>query len=211
MGILDSYKDLINASFSKWIKVEDNQSKWTIEDFPYNTGVDEDITKPHCWKCVTVNKCWFKNEENKKPKRFDYTLFTYSQIMKMIRGLYHPKCHCKEFAINVPKEKDIELRIKDGKIKNFFKVKSGWYYSWGYVDKDKNDFINMFKELIIDAYRQGNYYEEKHTKAGYQINLTIKIPGKNEKLNKEYEVKSAFIIFPEGKLRCITLVGGWQK
>ena len=60
MGILDSYKDLINASFSKQIKVEDNQSKWTIEDFPYNTGVDEDITKPHCWKCVTVNKCWFK-------------------------------------------------------------------------------------------------------------------------------------------------------
>ena len=66
MGILDSYKDLINTSFSKWIKVEDKQSKWTIEDFPYNTGVDEDITKPHCWKCVTVNKCWFKNEENKK-------------------------------------------------------------------------------------------------------------------------------------------------
>lgn len=27
MGILDSYKDLINASFSKWIKVEDNQFK----------------------------------------------------------------------------------------------------------------------------------------------------------------------------------------
>lgn len=69
----------------------------------------------------------------------------------------------------------------------------------------------MFKELIIDAYRQGNYYEEKHTRAGYQINLTIRIPGKNEKLNKEYDVKSAFIVFPEGKLRCITLVGGWQK
>lgn len=210
MGILDSYKDLINASFSKWIKVEDNQSKWTIEDFPYSTGVDENITYPHCWKCVTVNKCWFKNEENKKPKRFDYTLFTYSQIMKMIRGLYHPKCHCKEFAINVPKEKDINLIVDMGKIFFFFKDKSGLFHSWGYTNSDKNDFVKMFKELIIDAYRQGNYHEEKHTKAGYQINLTIKVPGKNEKLNKEYEVKSAFIIFPEGKLRCITLVGGWQ-
>ena len=210
MSILDSYKDLINASFSKWIKVEDNQSKWTIEDFPYSTGVDENITYPHCWKCVTVNKCWFKNEENKKPKRFDYTLFTYSQIMKMIRGLYHPKCHCKEFAINVPKEKDINLIVDMGKIFFFFKDKSGLFHSWGYTNSDKNDFVKMFKELIIDAYRQGNYHEEKHTKAGYQINLTIKVPGKNEKLNKEYEVKSAFIIFPEGKLRCITLVGGWQ-
>ena len=47
MSILDSYKDLINASFSKWIKVEDNQSKWTIEDFPYSTGVDENITYSH--------------------------------------------------------------------------------------------------------------------------------------------------------------------
>jgi hypothetical protein len=42
MGILDSYKDLINASFSKWIKVEDKQSKWTIEDF-MNT-----------WSCYTI-------------------------------------------------------------------------------------------------------------------------------------------------------------
>ena len=157
-----------------------------------------------------MNKCWFKNEENKKPKRFDYTLFTYSQIMKMIRGLYHPKCHCKEFAINVPKEKDINLIVDMGKIFFFFKDKSGLFHSWGYTNSDKNDFVKMFKELIIDAYRQGNYHEEKHTKAGYQINLTIKVPGKNEKLNKEYEVKSAFIIFPEGKLRCITLVGGWQ-
>ncbi len=210
MGILDAYKDLINASFSKWIRVEDKKSKWTIEDFPYDTGVDKDITYPHCWKCVTINNCWFKNEEKKKPKKIDFSLFPYSQIMKMIRGLYHPRCHCKEFAINVPKEKDIKLRIKDGKIKNFFKAKTGWYYSWGYQDRDKNDFINMVKELIINAYRQGNYYEEKHTKAGYQINLNIKVPGKNQKLNKEYELKSAFIIFPEGELRCITLIGGWQ-
>lgn len=66
MRILDEYTDLINASFSQWIKVEDNQSKWTIEDFPHSTVVDENITYPHCWKCVTVNHCWFKNEENKK-------------------------------------------------------------------------------------------------------------------------------------------------
>lgn len=210
MGILDSYKDLINASFSKWIKVDDKQSKWTIEDFPYNIGVDEDVTKPHCWKCVTVNKCWFKNEENKKPKKFDYAIFSSSEVLKIIRGLYHPKCHCKEFAINVPKEKDITLRIKDGKIKNFFNVKSEWFHSWGYKNFDKNDFIDMFKKLIIEAYRQGNYYEEKHTKAGFQINLTITIQGKNEKINNEYKLKSAFIIFPKGELRCITLIGGWQ-
>ena len=36
MGILDSYKDLINASFSKWIKVEDKISPFTIEMFSYD-------------------------------------------------------------------------------------------------------------------------------------------------------------------------------
>lgn len=210
MGILDSYKDLINASFSKWIKVEDKQSQWSIENFAYDIGVDEDVTYHHCWECVTVNKCWFKNEETKKPKKSNYAPFSYNQISKMTRGLYHPKCHCKEFAINVPKEKDINIIIDIGKEYYFFKDKLGLFHSWGYTDKEKNAFIKMFKELVIDAYRQGNYHKEKHTRAGFQINLTIKIPGKNEKSNKEYDVKSAFIIFPEGKLRCITLIGGWQ-
>ena len=66
MGILDSYKDLINASFSKWIKVEDKFSPFTIEMFPYDLGIEENSN--HCWKCVTVNKCWFRNEKNKGMK-----------------------------------------------------------------------------------------------------------------------------------------------
>lgn len=210
MGVLDDFKDLINASFSKWIKVEDKVSPYNIEMFPYEMGVNEKYTSNHCWKCVTVNKCWFKNEERKKPEKMDYSLFPASKLLKIVRGLYHPKCHCREFAINVPKEKDIKLMIDNGKINFFFKDKLGLFQSWGYKNSDKNDFIKMFKNLVVDAYRQGNYYEEKHTRAGYQINLTITIPGKNEKMKKEYEVKSAFIIFPEGKLRCITLIGGWQ-
>lgn len=210
MGILDEYKNLITASFSKWIKVEDKKSSWTIEDFSYIGGVDEDLTNPHYWECVTVNKCWFKNEENKKPQKFNYKLFSYSELMKIFRGLYHPHCHCEESAINVPKSEEIKILIDKGKINYFFKDKSGLFYSMGYKDRDKNEFIEILKKLIVDAYRKGNYYKEKHTKAGYQINLNITIQGKNEKLNNEYRIKSAFIIFPKGKLRCVTLIGGWQ-
>lgn len=210
MGVQDEYKNLITASFSKWIKVEDKQSLWTIEDFSYGGGGDEDFTNPHCWECVTVNKCWFKNEENKKPQKFNYKLFSYSELMKILRGLYHPYCHCEEFAINVPREKDIELIIDKYKIDYFFKDKAGLFYSLGYKDCDKNAFVKTLKSLIVNAYRKGNYYKEKHTRAGYQINLNITIQGKNEKSNKEYGIKSAFIIFPKGKLRCVTLIGGWQ-
>ena len=54
-----------------WIQVVDNQNNITIEDYGYDTGVIEGTTKNHCVKCVAVNKCCFKNEENKKPKPFD--------------------------------------------------------------------------------------------------------------------------------------------
>lgn len=208
MGILDSYKDLINASFSKWIKVEDNQSKWTIEDFPYNTGVDEDITYPHCWKCVMVNKCWFKNEENKKPKRFDYAIFSSSELLKIIRGLYHPKCHCKEFALDSPNLNDINFIFIDGKVQYFFLDKLNWYYSLGYRDEDKEDFIKMIKELVKESFVKGNYEIEKHTKYGVAINVFITIPGKNEKFGRFYYTWSCYTIFPNGKLKLNTVIGG---
>lgn len=208
MGILDSYKDLINASFSKWIKVDDKQSKWTIEDFPYNIGVDEDVTKPHCWKCVTVNKCWFKNEENKKPKKFDYAIFSSSEVLKIIRGLYHPKCHCKEFAIISPNLNDVSFIFIEGKVQYFFFDKLNWYYSWGYKDEDKEDFIKMIKKLVKESFVKGNYEIEKHTKYGVAINVFITIPGKNEKLGKFYDAWSCYTIFPNCKLKLNTIIGG---
>ena len=209
MSILEPYYDLINPYFSKWIKVEDKFSNWTIEDFPYSEGVNEIATNPHCWRCVTVNKCWFKNETNKKPEHFDYSKYSYNEIPKSDRGLYHPHCHCKELAINVPKENDIDVILTSDKINNFFKNKSGLSHSWGYRDKDKNEFIELLKSNIKISYRRGNYYKEKHTRFGYQINLLIIIEGVNEKKGKEYQFESAFIIFPNGKIRCVTIFGGF--
>ena len=211
MGILDEYADLINASFSRWIEVEDDQSRWTIEDFPYSTGVDEAVTYPHCWRCVTVNHCWFKNEANKKPSRFDYSNTSFSQTPLSKRGLYHPHCHCKESTINVPKVNNIKLILDNAKKNYFFDSKLGWFHSWGYKNSDKNNFIEMIKNKIAEAFRYGNYTKEKLTRTGYQINISITIPGKNEKINKEYEIVSAFIIFPKGTLRCVTLVGGREN
>ncbi len=71
MGIFDSIQETLTAKFSDWIKINDNKSGFTIEDFPYETGIDEKITKPHCALCVSVNNCYFKNKEDKKPIEFD--------------------------------------------------------------------------------------------------------------------------------------------
>ena len=33
--------------------------------------------------------------------------------------------------------------------------------------------------------------------------------GVNEKIGKIYDLKSSFMVFPNGKLKCNTLLGGW--
>ena len=73
MGVFDNIK--IDTSFGDWIQVADPESSWTIEDFPYSIGVDGKMTYPHCQKCVAVNYCWFKDEEGKKPEKFNYAKF----------------------------------------------------------------------------------------------------------------------------------------
>lgn len=39
----------------------------------------------------------------------------------------------------------------------------------------------------------------------------IDIPGANEKLGKTYKIESNYMIFPNGKLKMNTPIGGWQK
>ena len=211
MNMFQSVEEILTANFSEWIKVNDSKSQWTLEDVPYKSEVDDDLTKPHCWKCVTTNQCWFKNTELKKPECFDYSSYSFSQIGKSKRGLYHPNCHCKEMAINVPKNKDIKILKDIAKENYFFKEKKGWFSSWGYKSIDKNAFLSILYNLTIESYQKGNYEKEKHTKAGFQINIKVTIPGINEKKSKEYELKTCYIIFPNGKLRPITLVGGWRE
>ena len=46
------------------------------------------VIKPHCVTCTIVNKCWFKDEKDKKPDEFDYS--KYPEIPLEKRGLYHP-------------------------------------------------------------------------------------------------------------------------
>lgn len=211
MSVFDEVRENIIASFSEWIKVYDNKNPWTLENFSYKTGVDESLTNTHCWKCVTVNQCWFKNEEGKKPKKFDYTKYSFSEIPLTKRGLYHPNCHDKEVSINVPKISNLKIEKDINKINYFFKKKLKWYYSWGYKKIDREEFINNIFSLVKTSYRTGNYETEKHTKYGFQINIFFTIEGIRAKKGNYYNTWSSYIVYPNGKLRLITLIGGVSK
>ena len=210
MNVFEGVSANAKAILSQWIKVVDPKSTYSLDSIPHGDRIDDTRTDGHCWRCVTVNQCWFKNEYGKKPEHFDYSKYSFGQIALSKRGLYHPNCHDKELSINAPQLSDIELISIEKKIKWFFSEKSNWFYSWGYENKDKDKFISNIISLTKQAYRYGNYKMEKHTEAGFQINLSITINGINEKKNKNYELKTCYIIFPHGKLRLVTLVGGWR-
>jgi len=147
MGIFDEIQERALASFSGWIQVKDPKSNWTIEDFPYKTGVNEKIVKPHCVKCVAVNQCWFKNEESKKPEYFDYSKYSFSEIAKSKRGLYHPNCHCEEFVIYSPNKEQIKLIVPDGKVWWMFEAKLNTVLAYmGYTADDKEEILNLVFE-----------------------------------------------------------------
>ncbi len=217
MSVFDNMRDKLLSYFntnnkisSEWIKINDKKTScgWTIEDFPYNIGVDENLTEPHCWKCVTVNQCWFKNEEEKKPEHFDYSKYSYTEIPKSIRGLYHPNCHCKENAINVPRLNDIEVLDVRANFNDFFKRKKGVFYGIGYTPSDEKYLMDFYVNEVKNSYRAGNYKVYKHRVYGFQINIIITIYGKGQFQNKSHEFKTGLFIFPNGKLRIATVFAG---
>lgn len=195
------------ALLSEWIQVCDPNNGLTIEDFK-DIGVDESKTNGHCWKCVTVNRCWFKNEENKKPKHFDYSLYSLSKIPLIKRGLYHPNCHDKEKSINVPKLSQIKVLELRKNFNDFFKRKKNILYSIGYTYKDEKEIIDFIENEVKNKYRFGDYYIYKHWQHGFQINIIITIKGKNEFRNIIHSFKSGYIVYPNGQLKIATIFAG---
>ena len=214
MSIFDDLFNYLLANFSEWIKIEDYKSEWTIEDFPYETGVDERKTNPHCWYCVTINRCWFKNEEGKKPREF-LTLDPSSSTLSILlgnSGLYHKYCHCKKEAIDNPTVDKIKLIIPDGKIDWMIKDKGHTLKEMGYKEDEFEMVVAIIGNLVKKEFVKGNYFARLHDKYGYKIGFIINdFPGKNEDQGKFYKIKSGWTIFPNGKLKCNTLVGGLLK
>ena len=206
MSAFDNIK--IDTSFGDWIQVFDDESSWTIEDFLYSSGVDGKITYPHCEKCVAVNHCYFKNEKGKKPEKFNYSKFPLEKLLQLIPGLYHPLCHCEEIPIKSPTIDEIYFLLDKGKIDWLYLDKKEWIESMGYIQG--YDIVPVILEETKKSFLSGNYQVVEHSKYGFKINVFISIPGINEKAGKIYKVKSCYMVFPNGKLKCNTLIGGWQ-
>lgn len=215
MKMFENIYNKLLAHFSEWIQVNDPKSYWTLDNAPIikDVGVDAEVVKPHCAKCVVVNQCWFKNEKSKKPERFDYTTPS-TEVLEKLKGddgLYHPHCHCEEKAIANPTEKTLKIVVENTKVDDFFRRKNGLAISWGYTEKDKSIFKDSFISSTQLKYLIGDYSIFKYDEFGFQITIIASIPGINEKQGKTYKFQTGFMIYPNGKIQNTTIYGGKIK
>ncbi|MDE6471907.1 MAG: hypothetical protein K2L52_02645 [Clostridia bacterium] len=199
---------LVNWS-NDWIKVVDELNNVVIDDFDYESGIQGPITQKHCVKCIAVNQCWFANEKNKKPDTMEYSIEQVLNDSKNKIGLYHYNCHCKEIKIPTPNESDIELICPKGKEEWLFKDKSEWIRALGHEPDEK--FLEYLKNKIIENYCLGQYAILGITNYGVAINVFVDIEGGGVKSNKIYRVRSGWMVFSNGKLKCNTFIGGKAK
>ncbi len=91
---MNSLKNILE----NWVQINDDSCPLTIADFSYSTWVTLPANYRHCEMCVTINKCWFKDEPNKIPQAQNYDAqakLNYILSGKTV-GLYHYGCHCKK-------------------------------------------------------------------------------------------------------------------
>ena len=173
----------VNTANSDWIYVEDKENPTTIADYPYNTGVDMSITKPHCWRCIVVNKCWFKNDKDKKPSPMSYTFALIRKLFEIfgldvLLGLYHPFCHCHEKPIENPLPEQIKLKIMEGKIDWAMTNKLHLLKTMGYSIDDREEVVEILSDLTKKAYCKGQYTIRQVNNYGCQITVKFYFPGK---------------------------------
>ena len=204
MGVFDGI-------LGNWIQIKDDQCPLTIANYSYKTGVIEGTTGNHCVPCVVVNNCWFKDEPNKRPTVENLIAPTKVSDIKSFdnAGLFHPHCHCKEIRLPDPDLNDIKLIEVDRKMAWTYSEKHEWIHSMGYESCE--DFSESFYLALKKAYLYGNYIIQYIDNYGARIRLFLELPGKGENINKIYEPTSAFMIFPNGSLKCNTILGGKRK
>lgn len=220
---MDEYEEIYEKAlfnYGNWIYIKDDNCRWTIEDFPYSTGVDQSKTTPHCAKCVAINRCYFVDENGKKPTEQSNNLGLFNslkknnaqELNKTKLACYHLNCHCTKTYKNAPNYRSINLIIPEGKYLWAIKDKGHLLKAMGYKQEEFNEAFETIEQLVRENYAWGEYSYRAHDEKGFRISFVLEnFPGKNEKLGYKYKIKSGWTIFPNYKLKCNTIIGGLAK
>ncbi len=214
MNMFEEVSEIAMSMMKGWIKIYDPKNQWTIESFA-KANYDETKIKPHCVECTIVNQCWFKDEENKKPEEFDYSKYSVSEIPLEKRGLYHPNCHDRKQKIQSPRPSEIYIFDLERRMDYLFDKKRDWLKTMGYTSEDKQEVFQILERLSMESYCKGEYInnppEESKKKYGFRIRIKISFPGKREMFGRVFPLTSSYIVYPNGKLKNNTPIGGKIK
>ena len=214
MNVFENFSDYAKSLLKGWVRIEDKKNPWTIESFA-KINYDESKIGPHCVFCTIINKCWFKDEENKRPPEFNYSGYSEEDTPQISRGLYHPYCHDKKYAIDAPTQNKIEIFDLERRMDYLFNKKKNWLESMGYNENDKQEVFQLIEKLSKDSYCKSDYQNnpptEEKKKYGFRIRIRLLFPGKGEKEGKIYPLTSSYIVYPNGMLKNNTPIGGRSK
>lgn len=112
-----------------------------------------------------------------------------------------------------PQKENIKLIVPDGKIWYLFNKKLPTVLAYmGYTENDsKDEILNLVYEHARKSFSLGDYKIKIIDRFGVAITLFYDFPGRNQYANKIYRVKTEWIIFPDGKIKANTLIGGIDK
>ena len=117
--------------------------------------------------------------------------------------LFHKWCHCKEVPLPPLDIDDIDIIIE-----YLFRAKSDWVAALGYDPSDRNKFVDELKKKTKKGYVNGDYIIQDYTKYGVKIRVVASIDGAHKDRKKEYKVIGSYMVFPNGKIKMNTPMGG---
>ena len=180
-----------NGEWVKWVH-EGTKPAYTQEEKEWNLVLG--AISRHCATCMNLNGCCFPKNNSPKPP-------------------LHPKCHC--WLMKIDDNIQVSANCKDDKISTYIfdpKKRNGkvvFFESLGYDITDTKLLIQIYCDMAMSKYQNGDFTLSYLIDYGQLINIIIDLPSKDG--NRVKSVKTSWMVYPNGTICLVTADGGKVK
>ena len=195
LNVFDNIRDKVLSLFNQngWIKWIHEGTMRAYDNEDKKSNIIYASKSNHCAKCLNMNGCCFpRNNMPNYPLHYN----CHCWLMPVNNIHFEATSTNEKFTINIfnPTE-------TNGKIVLF--------ESLGYDKMDYEMLIDLYCKQAKEKYSNGDFILGKLDNFGQRINIVIALPSKDGSRIKY--VKSAWMVYPDGKIKLITADGGKVK